>query len=82
MLVQQDLLKVVRKYIQIDEDQVKLSVDREGDCKVLELNVSLSDKGGISPSVRAVTMKYPRHRATGLYHGVDGGCPDVPYRSG
>ncbi len=41
--MQQDILEVVRKYIPIAEDQIKLSVDSSGDCEVLELNISLSD---------------------------------------
>jgi cell division topological specificity factor len=41
--LQTDILEVVRKYIQINEDQVKLSLDRRGDCEVLELNISLAD---------------------------------------
>lgn len=41
--LQKDLLEVVRKYIHIDEDQIKLSVEKNGDCEVLELNISLSD---------------------------------------
>ena len=44
--LQKDILEVVRKYIQINEDQIKLSVDRKGDCEVLELNISLSEAGG------------------------------------
>ena len=41
--LQQDILEVVRRYIQINEDQIKLSVDRKGDCETLELNISLSN---------------------------------------
>lgn len=41
--LQTDILQVVRKYIQINEDQIKLSLDRRGDCEVLELNISLAD---------------------------------------
>ena len=43
--LQKDILEVVRKYIQINENQIKLSVDRRGECEVLELNISLSDPG-------------------------------------
>lgn len=43
--LQQDILEVVRKYIHISEDQIKLSVDRKGECEVLELNISLADPG-------------------------------------
>jgi cell division topological specificity factor len=42
-MLQKDLLDVVRKYIHIDEDQIKLSVERNGDCEVLELNIALSE---------------------------------------
>ncbi|MGI6656890.1 MAG: cell division topological specificity factor MinE [Desulfobulbus sp.] len=41
--LQNDILDVVRKYIQINEDQIKLSLDRRDDCEVLELNISLAD---------------------------------------
>ena len=43
--LQQDILEVVRKYIHISEDQIKLSVDKKGECEVLELNISLADSG-------------------------------------
>lgn len=41
--LQQDILEVVRKYIHISEDQVKLSLDSSGDVEVLELNISLAE---------------------------------------
>jgi cell division topological specificity factor len=40
--LQQDILGVVRKYIPINENQIKLSVDRKGDSETLELNISFS----------------------------------------
>jgi len=43
--LQKDIVEVVRKYISISEDQIKLSVDKKGDCEVLELNISLADSG-------------------------------------
>lgn len=43
--LQNDIVEVVRKYIHIDEKQIKLSVDRRDDCEVLELNISLHDPG-------------------------------------
>lgn len=46
--LQKDILEVVRKYIKINENQIKLSVDRKGNFEVLELNISLSDPGGTS----------------------------------
>lgn len=41
--LQKDILEVVRKYIEVNENQIKLSLDRKGECEVLELNISLSD---------------------------------------
>ena len=43
--LQNDILEVVRKYIQINEEQIKLSVDKQGDFEVLELNISLAESG-------------------------------------
>ncbi|MGE4559513.1 MAG: cell division topological specificity factor MinE [Desulfobulbus sp.] len=43
--LQNDILEVVRKYIQINENQIKLSVDKQGDFEVLELNISLAEPG-------------------------------------
>lgn len=40
-LLQEELLQVVRKYVAIDHDAVKVRLDREGDCEVLELNITL-----------------------------------------
>ncbi|MFN2257736.1 MAG: cell division topological specificity factor MinE [Desulfuromonadaceae bacterium] len=42
-MLQQDILTVVRKYIHITEDQIKLSLDSSGDVEVLELNISLAE---------------------------------------
>jgi cell division topological specificity factor len=39
--LQQELLAVLAKYERIDLQQVQVSLDRNGDCDVLELNVFL-----------------------------------------
>jgi cell division topological specificity factor len=38
-----ELLEVVRKYFPVEQDQVKVSLDHEGDLEVLELNITLQD---------------------------------------
>lgn len=40
-LLKEELLHVIRKYVAIDQDAVKIELDRDGDCEVLELNVTL-----------------------------------------
>lgn len=42
--LQQDILEVVRKYMSIDGDQIKVAMDKEDGFDVLELNITLSDK--------------------------------------
>ena len=40
-LLQQELLDVIRKYVEVDQDDVDVQVDNNGNCSVLELNVTL-----------------------------------------
>ncbi|QGM22055.1 cell division topological specificity factor MinE [Spiribacter sp. 2438] len=42
--LQQEILNVVRRYVEVEEDAVKVQVEREGDCEVLELNVTLPEE--------------------------------------
>lgn len=41
--LQQELLAVIRKYVQIDDDMVQVEIDRNESCSVLELNVTLPE---------------------------------------
>lgn len=40
-MMQQEIIEVIRKYVQIDQDQVSVQLDNDSDCSVLELNVTL-----------------------------------------
>jgi cell division topological specificity factor len=40
--LKEELLHVVRKYVPVDQDGVKMRLDRDGDYEVLEINVTLS----------------------------------------
>ncbi|MEX1080503.1 MAG: cell division topological specificity factor MinE [Halofilum sp. (in: g-proteobacteria)] len=42
--LQDELLAVIQKYVEVDRDAVHIDLDREGDCEVLELNVTLPDR--------------------------------------
>ncbi len=42
--LQQEILNVVRRYVEVEDDAVKVQVEREGDCEVLELNVTLPEE--------------------------------------
>ena len=41
--LQEELLQVIRKYVEVDQDAVQMQVDREGDCEILELNITLPE---------------------------------------
>lgn len=43
--MQQEILEVIRKYVQISDDMVQVDVDRNDNCSVLELNVTLPERG-------------------------------------
>lgn len=41
--MQQEILAVIRKYVEIDDEQVKVNLDNNDECSILELNVTLPD---------------------------------------
>ena len=41
--MQQELLEVIRKYVSVGDDAVRMEVEREGDLEVLELNIVLPE---------------------------------------
>lgn len=40
-LLREELLNVVRKYVAIDNDAIRIELERDGECEVLELNITL-----------------------------------------
>lgn len=42
--LQDELLAVIKKYVHVDRDAVQIQLDREGDCDILELNITLPDR--------------------------------------
>jgi len=41
--LQQEILQVISKYVEIDQEQVRVHLEKNGDCAVLELNVTLPE---------------------------------------
>lgn len=41
--LQREILEVIRKYVNIDQDQIEVQLENNGDCSILELNVTLPD---------------------------------------
>lgn len=42
--LQEEIIAVIAKYIQIDRDQVSVNLERMGDSSVLELNITMPDE--------------------------------------
>lgn len=42
-LLQQELVDVIAKYVEIDKEEVKVALEHVGDRSVLELNIALPD---------------------------------------
>lgn len=43
-LLKKEIMEVVRKYVQVDPEQIKVHLERDGNCEVLELNITLSEQ--------------------------------------
>lgn len=41
--LQRDIMEVIKKYVDIDIDSIEVQLENQGDCAVLELNVTLPD---------------------------------------
>ena len=41
--MQKDILEVVRKYIEVHQENINIRLDSEGDCSILEVNVQLPE---------------------------------------
>ncbi|THB74199.1 MAG: cell division topological specificity factor MinE [Gammaproteobacteria bacterium] len=42
-VMQEEILAVVKKYVEVDDDAVKVQMEKAGECEVLELNITLPD---------------------------------------
>lgn len=41
--LQQEILEVIRKYVNVGQEQVQVQLDKNDDCSILELNVTLPE---------------------------------------
>ncbi len=42
--LERDILEVIRKYVEIGDDDVSVQLDNQGQTSILELNVTLPDR--------------------------------------
>lgn len=50
-MLREEIIKVIAKYVPIDQDQVKVELERSGNCSILELNITLPDKTAVMDEV-------------------------------
>ncbi|WP_438766084.1 cell division topological specificity factor MinE [Kushneria sp. TE3] len=43
-MLERELLEVIRRYVEVDQDAINISLDSEDNCSVLELNVTLPNR--------------------------------------
>lgn len=36
-----ELLEVIRKYVQVDDEAVQMNLENQGNCEILEVNITL-----------------------------------------
>lgn len=41
--MKRELLEVVSRYIDVDLDQIQVNLDKDGDCEILELNITFPE---------------------------------------
>ena len=47
--MQKELIAVISKYVSINPDDIKVSLEKQGNYEVLEVNIVLPEPDGISP---------------------------------
>ncbi|SEQ06164.1 cell division topological specificity factor [Ectothiorhodospira magna] len=38
-----ELLEVIRKYVRVNDESVQMTLENQGDCEILEVNITLSE---------------------------------------
>ncbi|AWU93217.1 cell division topological specificity factor MinE [Azospirillum ramasamyi] len=58
-MLQQELLAVIAKYVNIDENKVEVKLDRGGDCSTLEVNIELPAREQAKAAAAAKAAEKP-----------------------
>jgi len=49
--MKKELLEVIRKYFIIKDEHIKINLEREGDCEILEVNIALTEAENRPPNM-------------------------------
>lgn len=64
-MLQQELLSVIAKYVDLDENKVEVKLDRGSDCSTLEVNIELPSRDQIRPPANKPTDATPARKDGG-----------------
>jgi len=65
-MLQQELLAVIAKYVDIDANKVEVKLDRGGDCSTLEVNIELPGRDQIKvPPASGTSVSKPANGSIG-----------------
>lgn len=56
-MMKQDIVNVIRKYVEIDEDEVQVSMESDENCELLELNITLPQFSAGNPEAENSDIK-------------------------
>lgn len=72
-MLRQDILDAIRKYVAVSEESVSVQIEKQDDCDVLELNITLPEDevDRTKPSDEARKRAAARRRAQQLETKVD-----------
>jgi cell division topological specificity factor len=48
--LQREILEVIKKYVKINDENVRVELERSADCSVLELNITLPEEETSTPA--------------------------------
>jgi cell division topological specificity factor len=58
--LQRDLLEVIRRYVQVDETAITVTMEEDGNHEILELNIVLPDESESTPKTKPRQKPLPR----------------------
>ncbi|CAO3351130.1 cell division topological specificity factor MinE [Azospirillum melinis] len=73
-MLQQELLAVIAKYVNIDENKVEVKLDRGGDCSTLEVNIELPAREQAKAAAAAKATEKPAGNDVGAAKRPAGGA--------
>jgi len=56
-LLQKEIMQVIAKYVNVDQEQVNVHFDQKGECSILELNITLPEESENATKKKQATAR-------------------------